>query len=468
MDNIKPPQRPVNIQPEPPRPIEPDPTPEVAVKPKPRWKRPLIIFLSLIPLVAILLAAKLLFATRQVITRNSTGGAPALAGDVDPTKLRGEGDGRVNILLMGIGGTGHQGANLSDTLMVVSLDPRTKEVSMLSLPRDLYVPIPGFGSTKINAAHAYGESSRYEGGGPALAKLTVSKVLDLPIHYFARVDFNGFKKAVDALGGVDISVEKDLYDNQYPDERNPKRSTTFSIKAGRHHMNGATALRYVRCRKGTCGGDFGRAARQQQVLLALREKALSLQTLTNPSKISALIDVVGGSAKTDLQLAEIRKLAEVAQQINPNKVTTKVLDTSPGGLLMFGNVPGAGSIEIPRAGLGNFSEIQQFVHSFFTDSYLKEEKAKIEIQDASGKGLGAAVAKQLLAYNYNVVNTLKAAKPKPSTLIYDYSKGKKPYTLRYLEQRFRLQAQRLPRATGKEADIVIIIGTDYKLGYTSQ
>jgi anionic cell wall polymer biosynthesis LytR-Cps2A-Psr (LCP) family protein len=290
----------------------------------------------------------------------------------------------------------------------------------------------------------------------------------LPIHYFARVDFNGFKKAVDALGGVDISVEKDLYDNQYPDERNPKRSTTFSIKAGRHHMNGATALRYVRCRKGTCGGDFGRAARQQQVLLALREKALSLQTLTNPSRISALIDVVGGSAKTDLQLAEIRKLAEIAQQIDPNKVTTKVLDTSPGGLLMFGNVPGAGSIEIPRAGIGNFSEIQQFVHSLFTDSYLKEEKAKIEIQDASGKGLGAALAKQLLAYNYNVVNTLKAPKTKPSTLIYDYSKGKKPYTLRYLEQRFRLQAQRLPRATGNEADIVIIIGTDYKFGYTSQ
>lgn len=432
-----------------------------------RWRKPaLIAVAAIVPVIMLFLGTRLLLATRKVITRNTGAGAPALLGRVDPTKLRGEGDGRVNILLLGIGGPGHEGANLSDTMMVMSIDPRTKDVAMLGLPRDLYVPIPGYGSAKINAAHAYGETQRYPGGGPALAKATVTKILDLPVHYYARIDFTGFKRAVDAVGGVDVVVEKALYDSEYPDERNPKRSKTFSLAAGRQHLDGATALKYVRCRKGNCGGDFGRAARQQQVLLALREKAISLKTLSNPSKLAELISIVGASAQTDLQLHEIRKLADIARRVDPKKVQTKVLDTAPGGLLMFGNIAGAGSIEIPRAGVGNFSQIQAFVHSFFADSYIKEERASIAIQNGSGRsGVAASVTALLKAYNYHVVETVTAKAPKPTTVIYDYSKGKKPYTLRYLERRFRVQAQRLPRATGNEADIVLIIGADYKPSY---
>lgn len=453
------------VEPAPPLP-EPEHQPEIKTRWQ-RWRKPaLIVAAAVIPVVMLFLGTRLLLATRKVITRNTGAGAPALLGAIDPTKLKGEGDGRVNILLLGIGGPGHEAPNLSDTIMVMSIDPRSKDVAMLGLPRDLYVPVPGFGSTKINAAHAYGESSRYSGGGPALAKATVSKILDLPIHYYARIDFNGFKRAVDAVGGVDITVEKALYDSEYPDERNPKRSKTFSLAAGRQRLDGATALKYVRCRKGTCGGDFGRAARQQQVLLALREKAISLKTLSNPSKLAQLISIVGDSAKTDLQLHEIRKLAEIAKGVDPKKVQTKVLDTSPGGLLIFGNIPGAGSIEVPRAGVGNFSEIQAFVHSYFADSYIKEERAKVEIQNGSGRpGIAASVTTLLKAYSYNVVATVTAKTVKPNTIIYDYSKGKKPYTVRYLEQRFRVQAQRLPRATGNEADVVLIIGADYKLSY---
>src|SRR5207244_10638311 len=126
----------------------------------------------------------------------STGGAPALAKAVlDPTQLKGEGNGRVNILLLGVGGAGHDGPNLSDTIMVVSIDPKTKDVAMLSIPRDLYVKIPGHGYGKINAANVY--------GGPTLAARTVANVIGVPIHYYAVIDFSGFKQAVDSVGGGD-------------------------------------------------------------------------------------------------------------------------------------------------------------------------------------------------------------------------------------------------------------------------
>jgi LCP family protein required for cell wall assembly len=332
---------------------------------------------------------------------------------------------------------------------------------MLSIPRDFYVPIPGYGSAKINAAHAYGEQDKYPGGGPALAKLTVSKILDLPIHYYARIDFNGFKKAVDAVGGIDVVVDKAIYDPYYPDDRRSGAYKAFQIAAGPQHMNGDVALKYARSRYTT--SDFDRAARQQKVLLALREKALKLETLTNPAKLSGLIDAVGSSAKTDLQLGEIRKLAQIAKDIDPSRVITKVLDTSPDGLLVSGNI-GGGSVEIPKAGINNFSEIRAFVHSIFVDNYLKEENAAIEVANGTSRsGLAADVTKILKAYNYNVVKTTTADNQNyPATVIYDYTDGKKPYTVSYLENRFRTKAKRMA-PVAPDVEIKIILGADYRL-----
>jgi polyisoprenyl-teichoic acid--peptidoglycan teichoic acid transferase len=402
---------------------------------------------------------KTILATQKVITRNAVGGAPALAGEIDPTKLRGEGDGRINILMMGIGGSGHEGANLSDTLIVASIDPRTKDVAMLSLPRDLWVPIPGFGSGKINAAHAYGESRKVEGGGPALAKLTISKLLDLPIHYYARIDFNGFKKGIDAVGGVDVVVEKNLHDPQYPADKG-WGFAPFSLKAGPQHLNGAMALRFARCRHGSCGNDFGRAARQQQLLVAFRDKVLSLPTLTSPSKMGALLDTVGSSARTDLQVSELWKLMEIMEGIDGSKVVSKVLDNSPDGLLVSGNIGGA-YVELPRT--GNWEEIRGYVHGIFADAYIKEEAAKIEVQNGTRReGLANTVAKLLKVYNYNVVKTATAANQDyPQTVIYDYSGGKKSYTLSYLENRFGVKAQRAEAVAG-DPDIRIVVGANYK------
>jgi LCP family protein required for cell wall assembly len=396
--------------------------------------------------------------------KDSGGGAPSLQGDIDPTKLKGEGDGRINILLLGVGGAGHEGGTLSDTIMVASIDPVNKSVAMLSIPRDLYVKIPGHGYGKINAANSY--------GGPDLAKEVVSDVLDLPIHYYVQADFSGFKQAVDSVGGVDITNATKLYDSEYPCDKSA-RYCTFSLPAGQQHLDGATALKFVRCRHGLCGNDFGRASRQQQLMVALRQKALEASTLTNPLKISGLIDSVGDHVRTDFSMKEMEKLAKLIKDIDVSKAPTKVLDNSSTGLLAdgAGQFPGAGSVLVPKAGAFDYDDIQELAHSIFVDVYLQKEAAGLEIQNGTTReGLGAAVAKQLKAYNYNVLSVGTAATQTHTTSqIIDYSNGKKPYTIKYLESRFHVKAVKAApdSSSASHPDIAIIVGSDYKAASTT-
>ena len=408
---------------------------------------------------------KSIMAARKILVHNTGSGAPALKGNVSVSQLKGEGDGRINILVLGIGGQGHDGPNLSDTMMVWSLDPKTKDVAMLSIPRDLYVQIPGYGSSKINAANAY--------GGPALAEQVVEKVIGVPIHYYIVVDFSGFKQAVDAVGGVDINVTKALNDPLYPCDSENGKYCPIYFPVGMTHMDGKHALWYSRSRETT--SDFDRAARQQQVIVALRAKALSISTLTNPAKISSLIDAVGGHVKTDLSLSDIEKLAGYAKDVDPTKVVNKVIsagadasgndaDLLVGGLDL---VPGAGWIELPKLGTYMYRDIQDFVKNIFVDHYVVDENALIDVQNGSGiTGLASQVVTSLKAAHYNVGAPTTASSHYSKTVIYDYTGGKKPYTINYLQTRFGVKAQVVtvtsPAPSGTvNPDIRIIIGSDY-------
>jgi len=302
----------------------------------------------------------------------------------------------------------------------------------------------------------------------------------VPIHYYAVVDFSGFKQAVDAVGGVDIDVDEAIYDPSYPCDDGTKYAglyCPFSIKAGRQHMNGALALKYARSRHST--SDFDRAARQQKVLVALRQKALQLSTLTNPVKMTELIDAIGGHFKTDLQFNEIQKLAKIAKDVDTSRITQKVLDTKGDDSLLIdgsGRIEGAGSIELPRRGNFDYTDIQDFVKNIFADHYILDEKARVEVQNGSGKsGIAAQVVKSLKAAHYNVSDPLNAPDHYAKTVIYDYTGGKKPYTINYLERRFGVKAQRMPAPspqtdanghTVSPPEIRIILGSDYKPGPT--
>ncbi|MBI2797673.1 LCP family protein [Candidatus Saccharibacteria bacterium] len=440
--------------------------------PKARQKRRLWLKITLASVVLLLvvggvMAAKTYLSLRKVVQKREGVAAPALAKEVTPATLKGEGDGRVNVLLLGKGDAGHAGEELTDTIMVASYDVKNNQVALLSIPRDLYVKIPGVGWDKINSANAYGQQTK-QTGGPELVKQTVSKILDVPVHYYVLVDFSALRQSVDAVGGIDnIVVEQDLYDPEYPCDNNESRSCGFRLKAGTYNMDGATALKYSRCRKGDCGDDYGRAKRQQQVLMALREKALKQSILTDPGKILNMINIVSNNIKTDLQPSEIQRLGSIAKDLNPKDVTNQVLDVDNNGLVKNAAI-GNASVVVPAAGIGEYSDIQAFVRTLFVDGYIKAEGASVQIDNASSQSaLAVKVASLLKSYGYNVIKTVSADKV-AKTAIVDCTNGGKPYTLQYLQNRFGVAPQACPQ-TGSgappPADIRIILGGNY---YQSQ
>ncbi|MFC1651770.1 LCP family protein [Patescibacteria group bacterium] len=448
--------------------FEPTPASEVIAE-NPKWwqldrKRALIlasaIFLSLVMGWFLVKAA---MTARRIITENTGGSAPFLSGilgDVDWRQLKGEGDGRINILLLGMGGEGHTAPNLTDTIIVLSIDPQEKNAAMLSIPRDLQVYVgDNYGYGKINSVYAYGEQDNYPGGGGAFLKEKVSEILDLPMHYYARLDFDGFKKMVNTVDGVTIDVEKEIYDYSYPDE-NMQGYDPFFITKGTHKMDGNVALKYARSRYTT--SDFDRAKRQQQVLSALREKALKVNFISNPAKISEVLDILGDHLRTDIQLWEMQKLYELSKEIDPSTMVNKVLDNSADGFLTASQSSGGAYILVPRA--GDFSEIQRFVHEIFVDSYIKKENTRLTILNGThGSGLAASVSEMLKSYGYNVVKS-KNAKNKNYTqcVLYDYTNNSKPYTLQYLASRFGARIESATPKEGQSEEMVLILGSDYQ------
>ena len=273
---------------------------------------------------------------------------------------------RINVLLLGTGGPGHDGPDLSDTMILASVDEDGKDVALVSIPRDLWAPPV---NAKINAAYAYGQGK--DGKGLDLVRETVSSLLGVPVHYTLRVDFDGFIKAVDLVGGLDIEIDNSFTDPHYPitgkeddlcgltlekqgingvtqnvvktasgsaiplsqinDKNDPFicRYETLNFAKGQMHLDGATTLKFVRSRYGTNneGSDFARSARQEKIILAVRQKVFSSQTLTNPKTIASLIETFGASIDTDVVDEDVPLFAKLAQKIDASTIRRVVLDT---------------------------------------------------------------------------------------------------------------------------------------------
>jgi LCP family protein required for cell wall assembly len=221
----------------------------------------------------------------------------------------GEG-GRTNVVLVGIDRrSGTDWAYRTDTIVVATVDPSRRTAGMLSIPRDLQVPIPTHGEDRINTANVYGYIQNYPGGGPALLKATIEANFGIPIDGYVMIDFQTFEKIVDSLGGIDVEVPKTLHDTRYPDPRpgDPYAYKTVHFDPGRQHMNGKRALEYARSRMST--SDFDRARRQQQILLAIRQKALRLDVIP---RWPALATAIANGIKTDLSPGEMLAAVSLA------------------------------------------------------------------------------------------------------------------------------------------------------------
>lgn len=269
---------------------------------------------------------------------------------------------RTNILILGV----DEAASLSDTIMLMSIDHtdiNDPDIALLSIPRDLYIDVPGFWPSKINAAYSIGENNDYPGGGAALSVDTVREHFGVDIHYYMSVDFDGLKTLVDAIGGVDIDVQTTIDDPLYPDESGGY--DPLYIEAGTQHMDGDTALRYARSRQST--NDFDRAFRQQQVVLAASEKILQDQQLWHPRTIRGLFILINDNIQTDLSTLELAKLGNAVRVSDISEVPQYVLDTTN---LLSGVNNETGSALVPRS--GNFDEIHTFVQTIFAQDDIDQ------------------------------------------------------------------------------------------------
>ena len=357
--------------------------------------------------------------------------------------LKGEKEGRTNILFLGYGGKGNPGGTLADTDLLFSYHYSDKKAALISYPRDLYVPIGKTGSSnKLNYAYASGEEDvKKTGGGGVVASETISNISDVPVHYYVSMDFVGFVKLVDTLGGVTVNVEKAINDPLYPDDQVVGGTYTktngykpFKLAAGVQKLDGITALKFARSRETT--SDFDRARRQQVLLEAIKDKAVSLGVLSNPKKIVDIINVLGDHIRTNLGAAEMEALIGVVKGISSDDIINKVLDNAKDGLL----VEDSGSVGYYlKPKLGNFSQIKAMVKNVFSDGASTSATAKtsssstaanlkasgkIEIQNATGvTGKAKDLSKKLTPKGMMVTALTTATETRSDTILYDYTGG---------------------------------------------
>ncbi|HSG18081.1 MAG TPA: LCP family protein [Anaerolineae bacterium] len=248
---------------------------------------------------------------------------------------------RKNVLVMGIDRRpGEAFISRTDSMMLVSIDPESDSAAILSIPRDLYVVIPGRGQDRINTAFVYGSTGNNPAGGAQLAMQTVEYNLGVPVHDYLLVDFSAVTRGIDALGGIDVQVPYDIYDPTYPDMN--YGYDPLYIEAGLQHMDGATALKYARTRHQD--NDFYRAQRQQQVIMAARQKMLGLGPAELLRQAPFLYQQLSSGVRTDLSLDEIIRLATTASGIPTENIRREVLDQD---YVMAYRTPAGASVLVP-------------------------------------------------------------------------------------------------------------------------
>jgi len=316
--------------------------------------------------------------------------------------------GYTNILLLGDGGHERDGADLIDTIMVVSIDYEKNAVSLFSIPRDFYVDADeALGivySGKINELYRNhknvleDENDRFQ-----LFKRAAGKIANLDIHYYVRVDFNAFVEVIDSLEGITVDAPNEIYDPYYPNETDDGY-TVFSVQKGVQEMDGETALKYVRSRKTT--SDFDRAARQQIVIEAIQQKALSKDILTSTGRLKAIYNAVQNNVNTDMTLREMISLGGFAKQMDRSHLVRKVIHDDPGqeGGFLYTPERELYNGQFVLVPFGNdFELIHKYTDLVFNQREMFYDPARIEVLNATKlSGIGRNTAYQLIRFGFDV------------------------------------------------------------------
>ncbi|MEI6043196.1 MAG: LCP family protein [Chloroflexota bacterium] len=406
---------------------------------------------------------------------------------------------RITVLMLGYGGTGHEGAFLTDTLLLSSYDPQTKTVTQFNIPRDLYV-FAAYGPkgvgywTKINAIFAYlmeGASlnqekldPRYQwkddkGKQDAAANLvadTVQKFMGVRVDYWVAMNFDGFRKLVDSMGGIDINVERAFVDNEYPRNDNDQIDAgimTVKFEAGLQHMDGERAIQFARSRKskGLEEGDPARSRRQMKVIAAIKEKALKQNLAFDLLKY---LDALQGNIRTTLSFDELRGLASyVTTTEGKGLADSSKFDSE----IMTGNNV-LQAIEqpeyriIPQEGQGKYTELQQWVQTAFTYAELRREQVFIQVVNVSEvTGIAAKWSDYLLTHGFRVIEAGNDTTEDKSVLR-DYTNNTAIGNIKQIQKYFpgiKVVSQTADKKPYEGApDLMLYLGKDYKAISTSQ
>jgi LCP family protein required for cell wall assembly len=359
----------------------------------------------------------------------------------------------VNIVLIGLDSTFNLRGQNSDVIIVVSVNKDTKQVSMLSIPRDLWVYIPTYGMSRINTAHRRGYSNEYPGEGPALLRRTIELALGLPIQHWARVDFEGFAKVVDELGGVTVTVACPI--NLRYKAPTSEEEEEMILQPGVYQMDGATALRYVRTRRGS--SDFDRARRQQQFLKAMWNQFKSPDLIL---KLPGLWSALKGSVTTDLSLGDLISLAGVGIEIKPQRVHSYYIGANETQAWVTEE---GWQVLLPKE-----DKIQALVSRLASPpttsaDVVANEGAVIEVLNGTIKpSLDQFAVDQLQWYGLKIAKSGTAAKTdyaKTQIVVYnDY-----PKAVSLLASILKVKPEQIlyQQGAGPGADIRVILGADY-------
>ena len=394
---------------------------------------------------------------------------------------------RINIIFLGMGGRQHEGGYLTDTIILASLDIPTKKIAMLSIPRDLSVPLSDNEWKKINHVNAFAEMEEADSGGRAV-KQALGKLLNIEIDYYVRVDFSGFAKIVDNLGGIKVYVERSFDDPSYPvagkedDEDYTSRFQHLHFDQGWNYMDGSLALKYARSRHGNNGegSDFARGKRQQQVIEAIKRK-VTYKEILKPSVLTSMIEDLSYHISTDMGVWEGVRIWKEYKDIESDDIINEVLDNDHDGMLV-NMINSAGEYVLtPRT--GDFEEIKHFIKYIFTDekngyvSKVSLESPTIDVRNGTYIGGMATVnANQLKKMGFDVVNIGNTDKRDyEKSIIYDLTYGEKMNSLKVLKNKLNATVSfGLPNwliedlskdmeesvKEIKQPDFIVILGTD--------
>lgn len=414
---------------------------------------------SYLALVIVTRVDAIFFPGNEISLVGGLGGLPGVDSGQASESLP---EDRINILVMGLDRRPREGEApaRTDTMFVLTVDPIGKTAGILGIPRDLWVDIPGKeGGTfeeRINSAYVIGILNNYSGGGPGLAMRAAEGALGVPLNHYVVIDFEGFVEVIDALGGIDIDVPEEIYDPYYSWTELPGDYDPQHFEAGMQHMDGSTALAYARLRR--YSNDLDRIQRQQRIMFAVMDKALSLNVLANAVD---LWDRYKDAVDTDFNDLQIPGLAALAGQIPPERVFALSLGPATSDYI---TADGAAVL------LYDEDIVQRIVQALFSDQQLLDEAALVEVQNGTDiDGLASQTVDYLEALGFptsglvaaNAVDGLRHG----TTEIVDFAG--KSYTTERLAHWLGVPPERIRSAGPQDAglstmnaDIVVLLGDD--------